>query len=410
MNADGRGGVGERIAFHRKKLGLSQVEFAAKVDRSESWVSQVERGVRPVDRLSVLQTVANVLGVSTAELRGTRDETPVEEPAERPEAYEELRLALTGHPALSHLFGTDTSGNPPDTEQLSARHEGIWAMLHDSRYSELAPALAELIPALEHASRAGDTEADQVRARRLLSDTYQVTAAMLARTSENDAAWVAADRAAFVAERLDEPLVVAAGLFRMAHVFLSLRQLRQAQWVAETASRALEPPAGDDVDVRVLSLYGAFQLVLSVVAAQENERTQARERLAKAQHVAERIGEDRNDFGTEFGPTNVAVHAVSIAVDLGDAGTALERAGQVDITGLSPERQARFLVDIARAQAMRRQIGDALRSLERAEQIAPEQARDLKTAREVARDLVQLAGARTQPELRDLAERLDALT
>ncbi|MGH3504142.1 MAG: hypothetical protein ACRDQA_25090, partial [Nocardioidaceae bacterium] len=104
------------------------------------------------------------------------------------------------------------------------------------------------------------------------------------------------------------------------------------------------------------------------------------------------------------------VHAVSIAVDLGDAGTALERAGQVDITGLSPERQARFLVDIARAQAMRRQIGDALRSLERAEQIAPEQARDLKTAREVARDLVQLAGARTQPELRDLAERLDALT
>lgn len=55
--------VGERIAYHRKRLGLSQVEFAALVGRSESWVSQVERGVRSVDRMSVLQKVADVLTV-----------------------------------------------------------------------------------------------------------------------------------------------------------------------------------------------------------------------------------------------------------------------------------------------------------------------------------------------------------
>ena len=56
--------IGERIAYHRKRLGLSQVEFAGLVGRSESWVSQVERGVRPVDRMSVLQKVADVLSVS----------------------------------------------------------------------------------------------------------------------------------------------------------------------------------------------------------------------------------------------------------------------------------------------------------------------------------------------------------
>jgi transcriptional regulator with XRE-family HTH domain len=38
--------TGERIAYHRKRLGLSQVEFAGLIGRSESWVSQVERGVR----------------------------------------------------------------------------------------------------------------------------------------------------------------------------------------------------------------------------------------------------------------------------------------------------------------------------------------------------------------------------
>jgi len=75
--------VGERIAFHRKRAGLSQVEFANVVGRSESWVSQVERGARPIDRMSVLQRVADALSVSVAELRGDDD---VQAPEERPEA------------------------------------------------------------------------------------------------------------------------------------------------------------------------------------------------------------------------------------------------------------------------------------------------------------------------------------
>jgi transcriptional regulator with XRE-family HTH domain len=64
--------VGERIAYHRKRMGLSQVEFAGLLGRSESWVPQVERGVRPLDRMSVLQRVADVLSVSVAELRRQR--------------------------------------------------------------------------------------------------------------------------------------------------------------------------------------------------------------------------------------------------------------------------------------------------------------------------------------------------
>ena len=63
--------VGEQIAYHRKRLGLSQVELAGLIGRSDSWVSQVERGVRAIDRLSVLQKVADALGVPVAELRGS---------------------------------------------------------------------------------------------------------------------------------------------------------------------------------------------------------------------------------------------------------------------------------------------------------------------------------------------------
>jgi transcriptional regulator with XRE-family HTH domain len=394
--------IGERIGYHRRRLGLSQVELAGLIGRSDSWVSQVERGVRSVDRLSVLQKVADVLGVSVAELR-TGEPPDAEAPADRPEAFESLRLTLTGHPAANVVLG----GPPPAlTEQavadLRTAHDQVWELVHGSRYNELAPLLAELIPSLERAVRS-DGQPEQARAvRQLLTDTYQAVAAMLAKTGEGDAAWIAADRAALAAESLGDPLALAASLFRMAHVFLSLGQLSQVQAVAVTSAEALER---QEATPEVLSLRGAFHLVLAVAAARDNDRAGAYGHLDQAREIAAQIGADRNDFGTEFGPTNVALHSVSVAVELGDAGQALELAGAVDPAGLSPERQARYSLDIAQAHAMRRQAGEALHYLELAEQLTPEQTRSHRVAQSVARDLLHLAGPRVRPELRQLADR-----
>jgi transcriptional regulator with XRE-family HTH domain len=44
------GPVGERIAIYRRRRGLSQVVLAGLIGRSVSWLSQVERGTRAVDR------------------------------------------------------------------------------------------------------------------------------------------------------------------------------------------------------------------------------------------------------------------------------------------------------------------------------------------------------------------------
>ena len=52
--------VAQRIRIYRRRRGLSQVRLAIAVGRSESWLSQVERGERSVDRLSVLLKVAEV--------------------------------------------------------------------------------------------------------------------------------------------------------------------------------------------------------------------------------------------------------------------------------------------------------------------------------------------------------------
>ena len=55
--------IGRRIALHRRRRGLSQAAVAGLVGRSESWLSQVERGLRTVDSYTVLRDLARVLRV-----------------------------------------------------------------------------------------------------------------------------------------------------------------------------------------------------------------------------------------------------------------------------------------------------------------------------------------------------------
>lgn len=69
MTPEERRAFGARVAQLRKQRGLKQDELAAAIDRTASWVSQVERGVQPVVRLDVLQLLADGLGVSIQVLR-----------------------------------------------------------------------------------------------------------------------------------------------------------------------------------------------------------------------------------------------------------------------------------------------------------------------------------------------------
>jgi transcriptional regulator with XRE-family HTH domain len=57
-------GIGDRIAAYRRRRGLSQVALAGLVGRSESWLSQVERGRRGIDSLSVIRDLATALGTT----------------------------------------------------------------------------------------------------------------------------------------------------------------------------------------------------------------------------------------------------------------------------------------------------------------------------------------------------------
>ena len=392
--------LGRKIAAERRRRGLSQPELARMIDRSVAWVSQVERGVRKVDRMSVLETLATALEVPLGELAA---EAPVVAAVtEEPPGAAGLRLVLSGAYALQAMLG---SRRPPAISTLRTKAGQAWDLAHAGRYTDLTGLLGGLVPDLETAARTvpGHRRAEVFE---LMAATYQACSAALAKLGEPEAAWIAADRAMAAAERAGNPMLVAAGAFRLVFVFLAARHHGQAGETARTAAGALQPMA-DQGDPQAMSLCGALTLQRAVTASRLNDPDAAYRHLEQARQIAERLGEGRNDCNTEFGPANVALHEVAVAVELGDAGRALRAAATVDTTGLSPERQARLLIDVARAHAQRRQAHEAVTALRQAEAITPEQVRGHDLVRQLISDLLTMQDPPTA-ELRALAGRLAA--
>jgi hypothetical protein len=271
----------------------------------------------------------------------------------------------------------------------------------------LSVILSELIPKLEYAARIPEgTDLTHRQVHILRARAYQAVSAAFARQDEPDACWVAADRAISAAELGGDPLDVIAGHFRLAHAFLRLRRFDQAEQVTTNAIAVLTPLASlPGAQPELLSLYGAIHLVQAIVSAQEGNRTSAHRYLQVAKETADRLPGDRNDYTTEFGPTNVRLRLVAVAVELGDAGEALHIAKSIDASNVSPERRARFLIDVARAHAQRRHIGEATAALYEADALAPEHVRTHHQARSVLSDLIAQAGSRVPSDLRTLAER-----
>ncbi|WP_059010327.1 helix-turn-helix domain-containing protein [Streptomyces specialis] len=399
MSADYEKALGRKIAFHRKRRGLSQKEFAGLLDRSEAWVSQVERGVRRVDRMTVLEKVAEVLNVPVAELAAEAPIVASVAEGDGPGASR-LRLVLSGAHSLKAVLG---QVEPPDVPALRADVDRAWSLTHEGAYADLTELLERLVPRLESATRAG-TDDERPELFRLLAAMYHTCSAALANMGEPEVAWIAADRAIVAAERAGDPLLMAAGEFRLSIVFLGARHYEQAAQVSGSAADALRPPA-EDGQVEAVALRGALTLQRALAAGRLNRAEEAYAYLRQAREMAERVGDGRNDYNTEFGPTNVALHEVAVAVDLGDAGVALRAAEAVDASGLSTERQARFGIDLATAHAQRRQVADAVSALVEVRDLLPEMFRAKPAVKQLVSDLVAMSPVPSD-ELRALAREL----
>ena len=60
--------VGKRVAFYRRRKGITQEVLAGLLGRSVEWLAQFERGVKELDRLSTIVAIADALGIEPVKL------------------------------------------------------------------------------------------------------------------------------------------------------------------------------------------------------------------------------------------------------------------------------------------------------------------------------------------------------
>jgi hypothetical protein len=181
------------------------------------------------------------------------------------------------------------------------------------------------------------------------STTSDTAAGFLLKIGDHGLTHVATDRSMTAALASQDPLTVGASGRIVTHTLMSSGHLQ----AAITTARNHAVRVAREIGIKTpesLSVYGSVLLRAAVAAAQADQRGTAHEMLAEAANAARRVGTDANLRGTAFGPVNTAMHQVNVAVTLGDAGSAIDPARQINLGAITvTERKATLLIDMARA-------------------------------------------------------------
>ncbi|MBN9734203.1 XRE family transcriptional regulator [Pseudonocardia sp. P1] len=382
---------------------MSQAALAGLIGRSESWLSQVERGVRSVDRMSVLLDLSRLLHVDVQALTGTPWQL-APNGGQRAEGIESVRTALNQYTGL--LGGNDTVPELAEVRRsASEAHTNYQAARYASVVRDIPKLIANADAALLHSGT------DDREAALSYVETYVVASKLLTKLGVGDLGAVTADRAAMAAGRANSPAAQGMAVYQVVTALLRSDQVDQAEQLAMRMAGQLGPAVRSD-DPALVSVTGALWLIAAVIAARRTEQWEAERRLAEASALADLLGHDANYAWTAFGPTNVAIHRVSVAAELGNPGGALDAAAAVDLdalpTGLS-SRRAQVNLDLAWAQAQRRRDAEATLNLLAAEKAAPEAVAQNVVAREIMRMMLARAKRGNGNALQALATRAGVL-
>jgi transcriptional regulator with XRE-family HTH domain len=373
------------------------------VGRSESWLSQVERGLREVDSHTVLNALAEILRVDVAELTGDEPAAPR---SARYAAAQDIERAIMAYDGLESVIAGTEAHRPPDIQRLALAVGRVNRIYQAARYEEAGRMLPTLIHGVETAAHTCPSR-DVVAVSTVRSQVYQATAMVLNRVGETELAWAAADRAMTAAEHAEAGLMAALSAFRLAHVFTRRKRATQARDLTTGAASALHRSGRND-DPERLSVTGSLYLADALAAATEFDHAAADRSVAQAQQIADRLGEDRNDHWTAFGPSNVRIHRVSAAVTFGDADAAVQTGGALDLqhlpSGLAG-RRSQVSLDLGRAYGQQRHDAAAVNMLLEAERIAPQLVRYDAAIHDLLALLMRREHRASTPQLRPLAHR-----
>ncbi|MDK1476154.1 helix-turn-helix domain-containing protein [Streptomyces sp. 549] len=392
--------IGDRIARLRNRRDLTQERLAEAAGLCVDVVRKLEQGRRQTARLSTINRLARALDVEPSVLIGQPITFEAHRDGDNPSVLA-LRQAVS---PVSDLLGEDNDPEePPSIGALKAALRSTADVRRRGEMHAIGLMLPQLIRDARAAARA-HTGAEQAAAYAVLAEAYQVAATTLTALSKEDAAFTAMERAMTAAHHSDDPHLVTVGISSLAWIFTKQGRLEDAERIALKRAEAIEPGfRSPELD---LSLWGILLLRAATAAVRQGRHDTVTELLNMATAAGARIGRDRLDYGTPFGPTNAGVAKVNFLVEMEQGAQALSAARQVPEVGkLPPTWRARFHVDRALAYSDLGKDDLATRALLTAESDAPEWMRYHGTARRVVAELRSRERRRTST-VTELADRL----
>jgi len=394
---DSEDAIGRRIAHVRKLRGLTQVGLAARAHVSKSLIAQVESGHKPATP-SLIAAVAAAMHVDVTDLTGQ----PYRGTDSRGDrifaAIPQIRQALVywDIPPILDVPPRPLADLAAETERASRlRMQASYAEL-----GELLPALIQELTVHAHQARASD----RAQAFRLLADAYTAVDSMAYKLGYMDLFALAVERMSWAASQADDPLLHPVSVIRRSSAFLATGAWDGGLRLLDRAGREIEDSLSGEP--AALSVLGTVHLRSAIMAARAGRASPAWDSMSRALDVSARVGRDTRDYGLLFGPANVAIHEVAVAVELGDADEAIRRGGRLTLpASLSRERSSHHYIDLSRAWLWQRDPGKALGCIAKAEQLAPQRTRYHPMARETVARLLDIHRRMPEP-LRGIATRM----
>ncbi|MDE3725279.1 helix-turn-helix transcriptional regulator [Nocardiopsis sp. N85] len=396
---------GQRVAWYRIRRGVSQEVLAGLVGRTADWLGKIENDRAPLDRLSVIRSLADALDVSVIDLIGdTREDRDA---CQRSRQVEAVRSVLMDYRYGVARFSLDQRDErPPELRFLRQEVETVMDAYQASNYQRVLRRLPDLL-ARTHAAERSYTGERRKTAQALLALASQSCAMVLTKLGETDLAWIATERGLNAAFDCGDPAVQGSLMRSGVHSLHSRGQYQTAISMADDAASYLRGAQCRHTRTpRMLSVYGTLLLPAAVAAARSGDRATANAYLEEAGKIAGRLGRDANHLWTAFGPTNVALHRVTIAGSSDDPYAVLRLGSGIDTAGLPTERRVRHLFELAQAMTAVNRISSAVERLLEAEGLSIFHVHHHMMSHQIVVRLMRTKDGRRDRRLAALAHRM----
>jgi hypothetical protein len=285
---------------------------------------------------------------------------------------------------------------PRQYSELAADVARLSALGQSAKFVQIGATVPGLLDELAIAVQSA-SEAQRAPLFALLAEAYSGASVIAGQLGYLDLRSQVVERIRWASGLSGDPLRKQRVRWQRAWSLMSLGAYTQGLLLMEQVRADL----GDDItamDGPTLSLYGSAHLRSAILAARASRADapgyaqDAMAHIEAARHAAARMGRDRNDYGLAFGPSNVAQHAIAVAVELEDGQEAVRRSREVRLGPSVPAvRRGHHYIDLARGHVMAGDNEGALRCLQEARRIAPQQTRHHPMVRET---VLSIAAAR----------------